>query len=167
MRLGVRCCVATTSAVLVFAAGSGVWAMGGGGGGSSAGSSGGSRSVTTAKDADYQAAEQAVKAQNFNVAIPLLQKVVQHNPMNADAWNYLGFSNRKLGNFPEALADYEKALAIDPDHLGANEYLGELYLQTGDMPKAQERLAKLDKLCTFGCEEYRALKAAIEAKKKG
>jgi tetratricopeptide (TPR) repeat protein len=160
MRSALRLCVAAFGSAIILAAGTGAWAMGGGGSSSSS-------STTSAKDADYTAAEQAVKAQNFNAAIPLLQNVVQRDPKNADAWNYLGFSNRKLGNFPEALADYEKALAIDPDHLGANEYLGELYLQTGDMPKAQERLAKLDKLCTFGCEEYRTLKAAIEAKKKG
>jgi tetratricopeptide (TPR) repeat protein len=160
MRSALRLCVAAFGSAIILAAGTGAWAMGGGGSSSSS-------STTSAKDADYTAAEQAVKAQNFNAAIPLLQNVVQRDPKNADAWNYLGFSNRKLGNFPEALADYEKALAIDPDHLGANEYLGELYLQTGDMPKAQERLAKLDKLCTFGCEEYRTLKAAIEAKKNG
>lgn len=160
MRSALRLCVAAFGSAIILAAGTGAWAMGGGGSSSSS-------STTSAKDADYMAAEQAVKAQNFTAAIPLLQNVVQRDPKNADAWNYLGFSNRKLGNFPEALADYEKALAIDPDHLGANEYLGELYLQTGDMPKAQERLAKLDKLCTFGCEEYRTLKAAIEAKKNG
>lgn len=135
------------------------WAMGGSSNSSTSASS-------TPKDAAYTQAEKAVEAGKYADAIPLLQKVVERDPKNADAWNYLGFSNRKLGKFPEALADYEKALAINPDHLGANEYLGELYLQTGDMPKAEERLAKLDRLCTFGCPEYRALKAAIAAKKK-
>lgn len=132
---------------------------------------GGSRTTSTTssvpRDADYAAAEQAFKAGKYAAAVPLLEKVVARDPKNADAWNRLGFSNRKLGKYPAALADYEKALSINPDHLGANEYLGELYLETGDMPKAEERLAKLDQLCTFGCEEYRALKAAIAAKKKG
>lgn len=132
---------------------------------------GGSRTTSTTssvpRDADYAAADEAFKAGKYAVAIPLLEKVVARDPKNADAWNRLGFSNRKLGKYPVALADYEKALSIDPDHLGANEYLGELYLETGDMPKAEERLAKLDRLCTFGCEEYRTLKAAIQAKKKG
>ena len=131
---------------------------------------GGSRTTSTTssapRDADYGAAEEAFKAGKYAAAIPLLEKVVARDPKNADAWNRLGFSNRKLGKYPAALADYEKALSINPDHLGANEYLGELYLETGDMPKAEERLAKLDQLCTFGCEEYRALKAAIAAKKK-
>jgi tetratricopeptide (TPR) repeat protein len=143
---------------LLLAAGGQAWAF-----------DGGSRATTSSapRDADYVAAEEAFKAGKYSAAIPLLQKVVARDAKNADAWNYLGFSNRKLGKFSEALADYEKALAINPNHLGANEYLGELYLETGDMPKAEERLAKLDDLCTFGCEEYRTLKAAIQAKKKG
>ncbi len=149
---------ALVAAGLFLAAGVPAWAFGGGGGTSTS---------STPRDADYAAAEGAVKAGKYADAIPLLQKVVARDAKNADAWNYLGFSNRKLGKFSEALADYEKALAINPDHLGANEYLGELYLETGDMPKAEERLAKLDRLCTFGCDEYRALKAAIQAKKKG
>jgi len=155
-----RVAAVLAAAGLYFAAGAAAWAFGGGGGTSATTSS-------APRDADYAAAEGAVKAGKYADAIPLLQKVVARDPRNADAWNYLGFSNRKLGKFSEALADYEKALAINPDHLGANEYLGELYLQTGDMPKAEERLAKLDRLCTFGCEEYRALKSAIQAKKKG
>ncbi len=142
---------------LFLAAGGTAWAF-----------DGGSRTTSSApRDADYAAAEDAFKAGKYAAAVPLLEKVVARDPKNADAWNRLGFSNRKLGKFSEALADYEKALAINPDHLGANEYLGELYLETGDMPKAEERLAKLDDLCTFGCEEYRTLKAAIQAKKKG
>lgn len=151
---------AALAALAMVAAAGPAWAMGGS-------SSQPASSSAKPKDSDYTAAEQAVKAGQYADAVGLLQKVVEHNPKNADAWNYLGFSNRKLGKFPDALAAYEKALAINPDHLGANEYLGELYIQTGDMPKAEERLAKLDRLCTFGCEEYRALKSAIEAKKKG
>lgn len=152
---------ALVAAGLILAAGTPAWAFGGGGTSTSTSTS------STPRDADYAAAEGAVKAGKYADAIPLLQKVVARDAKNADAWNYLGFSNRKLGKFSEALADYEKALAINPDHLGANEYLGELYLETGDTPKAEERLAKLDRLCTFGCEEYRTLKAAIQAKKKG
>jgi Flp pilus assembly protein TadD len=116
-------------------------------------------------DSDLTAAVAAINAHNYGQAIPLLQNVVGRDPKNADAWNGLGFANRKLGKYADALGFYEKALAINPDHLGANEYLGELYLLTGDMPKAQERLARLDKLCPFGCDEYRNLKAAIAAKK--
>jgi tetratricopeptide (TPR) repeat protein len=64
---------------------------------------------------------------------------------------------------PASSAAYQKALAINPDHRGANEYLGELYLKTGDLEKARERLSKLQNLCPGGCEEYDDLKKAVGA----
>ncbi len=120
-------------------------------------------STSSSKPSKLQVAEKAVKAGNYDRAIELLQKVVAKDPQNADAWNYLGFSQRKLKKFDQALGAYQKALAIDPEHLGANEYLGELYLQTGDLAKAKERLKKLDDVCFFGCEEFDDLKQAIKA----
>ncbi len=62
---------------------------------------------------------------------------------------------------------YDQALTIDPKHKGANEYLGELYLKLGQLEKAEAQLARLDDICTFGCEEYDELKAAIETYKTG
>ena len=118
---------------------------------------------TPRKAGDYELGVKAVKAANYDKAIKLLNKVVAAKPGNADAWNYIGFSHRKLKRFDQAMSAYRKALAIDPDHRGANEYLGELYLQTGDLAKAKERLKKLDDVCTFGCEEFDDLKAAIKA----
>jgi tetratricopeptide (TPR) repeat protein len=58
---------------------------------------------------------------------------------------------------------YEEALRIDPKHRGAHEYIGEAYLMTGNLPKAREHLAALDKLCFFGCAELDQLKKAIAA----
>ena len=120
---------------------------------------------------DYDLGVKAVQAGDFQRALALLQKVVQADPRNADAWNYVGFSHRKLKQFDPSLAAYQRALAINPDHRGANEYLGELYLMTGDPEKARERLAKLQSVCPGGCEAYDDLRRAIEAyqsaKKKG
>lgn len=65
-----------------------------------------------AEDSNYPAAVKAVKAQDYAGALTLLAKVVDKDPKNADAWNYMGFADRKLGKFPELLAAYEKALAI-------------------------------------------------------
>ena len=118
---------------------------------------------TKRKAGDYELGVKAVKAANYEKAIKRLSKVVSAKPGNADAWNYLGFSQRKLKRFDQALGAYQKALAIDPNHRGANEYLGELYLQTGDLAKAKERLKKLDDVCTFGCGEFDDLKQAIKA----
>jgi hypothetical protein len=64
-------------------------------------------------------------------------------------------------DFAGAEKFYNEALRIDPKHRGALEYSGELYLMIGDLPRAEQRLATLDKVCTFGCEEYSDLKKAI------
>lgn len=115
-----------------------------------------------AQPSDYDLGVKAVQAGDYQRALALLQRVVQADSRNADAWNYIGFSHRKLQQFDQSLAAYQKALAINPDHRGANEYLGELYLKTGELEKARERLAKLQNLCPRGCSEYDDLKKAIE-----
>ncbi len=125
---------------------------------------GGSSSTSTKKDdSDYAQAVKLVDAGDYAAAIPLLQKSIAADPTNADAHNYRGFSHRKLGNVDVALTHYGKALELKPKHRGANEYLGELYLDLGQMDKAKERLKVLDDACFFGCDEYRELKAKIEA----
>ena len=130
-----------------------VLAMGGGGG-----------SATAKKtNPDYLRAKGLIAASKYAAAVPLLQAVVATEPKDADAFNYLGYSQRKLGDRQAALTNYLRALALKPEHLGANEYLGELYLEMGQFEKAQERLKVLDGACFFGCEEYRELKAAIKA----
>ena len=130
---------------------------------SAAMAAGSSSSSTQPKADNYENGVKAVKAADYRTAIMLLNKVVAAKPKDADAWNYIGFSNRKLKRFDKALNAYQKALSIDPDHRGANEYLGELYLQTDDLANARKRLEKLNNICTFGCEEYDDLKAAIAA----
>lgn len=116
-----------------------------------------------AQASDYELGVSAVKARDFQRAVTLLQKAVQADPRNADALNYLGFSQRQLRRFDESLAAYQKALALNPNHLGANEYLGELYLDLGNLDKARQQLATLQKLCPKGCEEYNDLNKAVGA----
>ena len=123
-------------------------------------STGGSESK---QNPDYAQAEKLVEAGKYTDAIPLLQKSLAADPTNADAYNLLGYSHRKLGDVELALTHYGKALELDPKHRGANEYLGELYLELGRLDEAQERLVVLDKACFFGCEEYSELKAKIAA----
>jgi tetratricopeptide (TPR) repeat protein len=96
-------------------------------------------------------------------AIAALQQVGDTG--NADWNNLMGYSHRKAKTPDYAAAEryYDAALRIDPKHRGALEYSGELYLMMGDLPKAEERLARLDKACTFGCDELRDLRAAISA----
>jgi len=110
---------------------------------------------------DYERAVKAVDNQDYRKALQLLNRVVRKEPRNADAWNYVGYSHRKLNQFEPSLAAYQKALAINPNHRGANEYLGELYLQTGELLKAKQQLEKLKNVCASSCEEYDDLKKAI------
>jgi tetratricopeptide (TPR) repeat protein len=114
-----------------------------------------------ARETEFQKAEYLIKAEKYDEAIPLLQKVVADNARDADAWNYLGFASRKLGKNEDALGYYQKALAIDPKHKGAHEYLGELHLQMNNLAKAEEELTVLKGLCAPGCEEVEDLQADI------
>ena len=84
---------------------------------------------------------------------------------NADWNNLMGYTLRKAEppDYTAAEKYYNEALRINPKHLGALEYSGELYLMLGDLPKAQQRLAALDQACWLGCAEYRALKKAVQS----
>lgn len=119
-------------------------------------------SVGTPKSEDLIAGEKATEEGNFEAAIGFFTKVIGSDPTSADGYNMLGFSHRKLGNVESAFENYKTALEIDPKHLGANEYIGELYLETGDLTAAEKHLDVLDAACTFGCEAYTDLKTAIK-----
>lgn len=91
------------------------------------------------------------------------RELVAADPELASAWSLLGFALRKQGRLAEARGAYERALAIEPAHRGANEYMGELWLQLGDPGRALERLAALEAACPEGCEEREELQRAIAA----
>lgn len=114
------------------------------------------------RNPDFAQARELIDQGDFSGAVPLLQKVVREEERNADAYNLLGYSLRKLGRYDEALRHYTRALEIKPKHRGAHEYIGETYLALDQPEKAREHLAFLDEDCWFGCEEYDELKAAIE-----
>ena len=132
---------------------------GGGGGGVE-------RAPARPQDAAMAAAVQAIDAQQYARAIPMLEDVVARQPTNADAYNWLAYATRKNGDPARSIAIYEKALALNSKHLGAHEYIGEAYLALDNLPKAKEHLARLNRLCLFGCEQYRDLKKAVEAYEK-
>lgn len=115
----------------------------------------------------YVAGAKAVKAEDYGGAIGLLSQAVSADPRNADAYNLLGYSHRKLGRLDAALGFYRKALSLAPEHRDANEYLGELYLKMGNLKAAEGRLAVLDRVCPASCEEYEELRDKIAAYKKG
>ena len=100
--------------------------------------------------------------QRYEKAQKLLIKSNEKFPNKADTLNYLGFTTRKLGDFEKGEKYYLQGLAIDPNHKGINEYLGELYVTTGRHNLAVERLGVL-KNCD--CKEYEDLKAIIAGEK--
>ena len=120
-----------------------------------------------AQDADFTAGKAAIDAKAWPTAIAAFERSTAKNPKNADAWNYLGFAQRNAGNYDAAFKAYGQALAIDPNHRGAHEYVGEAYLRVKNLAKAEEHLAALDKICGFGCAEYTELKNKIAAFKAG
>jgi len=113
-------------------------------------------------DGNYGMAKTAIAQFKYDEAKGYLQKVLAAKPDDADALNLMGFTERKLGDPGQSLEYYNKALALNPKHLGANEYLGELYLEMKDVKKAEERLAVLQQACGGTCEEYQELKEKIE-----
>ncbi len=124
--------------------------------------SAGSSSKSRPSISPYSKGVRAVQGGDYSSAIVLLERAVARDGRNADAYNQLGFSYRKLGKLDTALKHYRKALEIDPKHKGAHEYIGETYLEKNELAKARKHLAKLDKICWLGCEEYDDLKAAIK-----
>jgi len=115
----------------------------------------------------YKRAQKSVDMQRYREAIEDLQKVIKDKPKNPDAYNLLGYSNRKLGQYDLAVRYYTKALDLDAKHRGANEYLGEAYLELNKLPEAEARLAKLNEVCGTDCKEYKALAEAVEQYKAG
>jgi tetratricopeptide (TPR) repeat protein len=81
---------------------------------------------------------------------------------NPEVLNGLGYTNRKLGQFKEAIAYYQQAIALDPDYAEAREYLGEGYVTMGKLDLAKEQLAEIRRICGVSCEEYAELNEAIE-----
>jgi Flp pilus assembly protein TadD len=117
---------------------------------------------TSPASGDRLATARALIAENrWAAAIDELRRV--DDRASADWHNLMGYSYRKAKTPDYAAAErhYDEALRIDPQHRGALEYSGELYLMTGNLARAEARLAALDKACTLPCAEYRALKQAV------
>ena len=97
----------------------------------------------------------------YSQAFTKLEKAHKKDKKDPDILNYMGFTSRKVGNFDVAEKFYLQGLSIKPNHNGINEYLGELYVQTNRINKANERLAIL-KNCN--CDEYKELGLIIKNK---
>lgn len=144
-----------------------VYAVDGGGGGGGTSDSGGGGSSASQQSAipSLDDARALIRAKKWKNAVTMLKTIVRAEPNNAEANNLLGYSLRKSGDYKNAQGFYLKALKLQPSHKGAHEYLGELYVEIGQMQKAEKMLADLEKLCgNKTCEEYEDLAKFIAAK---
>jgi Tfp pilus assembly protein PilF len=139
-------------------------AFGAGGGGGGGG--GGESAPTVAVDPDFRLGTAAVESRNWPQVITRMRNVVARDPKNADAWNYMGYAYRQMGDMDNSFKHYETALRLNPKHRGAHEYLGEAYLLVGKPAQAEEHLKVLDKLCFLPCDEYSDLKEHIAEYKR-
>ena len=111
---------------------------------------------------DLSSVRAKIKAKDYKAAIAELTPMLA-TYQHADVYNLMGFSLRKTGDYKQAYTFYRKALDFDPEHKGALEYLGELYVETGQMDKAKENVVRLKQLCPTGCEELADLEKAVNA----
>ncbi|HKP22512.1 MAG TPA: tetratricopeptide repeat protein [Dongiaceae bacterium] len=110
----------------------------------------------------YQQGRDLALAGRYDEALGVLAAV--RNQSDARVLTMIGYSKRKLGNFDEGVAYYNRALAIDPSNADTREYLGEAYVETGRMDLAKAELANVEALCGTECEQYQDLAAAIDGK---
>ena len=115
------------------------------------------------QDPALERARAAIQQKDWAAAQSILRDAVARDSSNADYHNLYAYSIRKGANPDMSLVfkEYNQALSIDPKHKGAHEYLGEAYLMVGNVGKAKEHLAQLDKICFFPCPEFSELKTAI------
>jgi len=104
---------------------------------------------------------QAIEAGEYEVAAEFFAGIAESDPTNAEAYNQLGYINRRLQNFPQAFAFYNQALELDPQHTGAHHYIGEAYLEIGELANAEDHLRRLDLICLFGCDDFFELQQAV------
>ena len=135
----------------------------------------GSDSSESSKDSMYEEAVKMIKRAGkleknennekanklYKQAFQKLDKAYKKDKKNPDILNYMGYTSRKIGDFEQAEKFYLTGLSIKPDHNGINEYLGELYVQTNRIDKANERL---DVLKNCNCDEYKELELIIKTR---
>ena len=126
-----------------------------------------------AGDPDYAAGVAAFAREDWPEVIAIMERVVAQKPWHDDAYTRLGFAYRKEGDYERALRAYDEALALNPHHRGALEYLGEAFLEMGRPGDAEAMLARLAAACRrvagdqddwqVDCEEWQDLRAALDA----
>jgi Tfp pilus assembly protein PilF len=126
------------------------------------------REIIFREDSGLTKTEYFLAVGQYSAAIDTANEVLTRHPQNADAYTYRGYALVKLGQSKEAAKNFKKALLLDPNHLGANKYLADIYLQQGDVSRALEQLQVIRMTCAHtDCEEQDALAREIDQYKSG
>tara|TARA_B100000965_G_C19408183_1_gene676406 strand:+ start:94 stop:564 length:471 start_codon:yes stop_codon:yes gene_type:complete len=113
-------------------------------------------------EVEFSRAKKEIYKGEYDLALNILESIIDEKPSGyskADLYNYLGFTSRKQKNpdYKKAEEYYLKALSIDPNHIGALEYLGELYYETNRLDLAKSLLTRLQMVAGQNSEEYKEL----------
>ncbi|HWA18672.1 MAG TPA: tetratricopeptide repeat protein [Devosia sp.] len=125
------------------------------------GGNGGSNDSSSVNVPSMSEARADINAARWKSAIAKLKLIIADNGSNADAYNLLGYAYRNLEDYKRAGQYYARALKLDPNHTGALEYQGILFVKLGELDNAKANLAKLGTICGTSCEEYEDLAKAI------
>jgi tetratricopeptide (TPR) repeat protein len=124
------------------------------------------------QDPDLTAATEAIGEQRWHAAVESLDRYVARRPWDDDAHTLLGYAYRKLGAFERSLEHYERALTLNPYHLGAMEYMGEAFMEMGHPERAREMLNRIETTCRRSfpearwreeCHEWQELSERLQA----
>ena len=115
------------------------------------------------EDSGLTKTEYLLAVGKYTAAIDTANEVLTRHPANADAYMYRGYAYARLGQGSDAVKDFQRALTIDPGHLGANKYLADSYLQAGDVPRALEQMQVIRMTCgQTNCAELDELQHEID-----
>jgi Flp pilus assembly protein TadD len=113
-------------------------------------------------DPDFALGLKALSGEDWTGAISMLAPAALRDARNADIQNYLGYAHYRLRQLDAAFEHYRLALTLNPRQRSAHEHLGKAYLVVGNLAKAQEHLATLERICLVPCEQYDGLRKAVE-----
>ena len=115
------------------------------------------------EDSGLTKTEYLLAVGKYTAAIDTANEVLTRHPANADAYMYRGYAYTRLGQSADGVKDFQRALTIDPTHLGANKYLADSYLQAGDIPRALEQMQVIRMTCgQTNCAELDELQSEID-----
>lgn len=109
----------------------------------------------------YRTAIRLIHHEKYAEAIPYIDQAAIDKPQNANVLSYAGYAHAKVGQYDTSLDYLQKALAHDPDHKPAHQYLGEDYLAMHNLAAANAQLTELARICPAGCDEKDALTREI------